>query len=174
MRVRQIRTASVVAVAIGGLVVGLSLPAAAREAKHMINGDSIKKESIPANRLEEHSIGGKQMQPLKWHKLTPKNGWTGADDGLEGAPAWAIDAQGLVHLKGSLDGSASTSDVALTTPKPAKPKHELFLAMDTSLGTTGRLDIKPDGTVEVADDFDEPGSSTDFTSLEGVTYWPGK
>jgi hypothetical protein len=172
MRIRGMKAPVVAAVAIGGIVAGLSLPAAANEARHLISGSSIKKHSIPGNRLKNHTISGKQVKPLQWHKLTLQNGWEVADSGVEGAPAYAVDAQGLVHLKGTLDGGSSST--AFTLPAKLHPVHELFVTVDEASAETGRLHILPDGTVSIESDPDHLTAASDFTSLEGASFWPGR
>lgn len=171
MRVHGMKSASIAAIAIGGMVVGLSVPAVAHEARHLINGSSIKKHSISGNRLKNHTITGKQVKPLQWHRLTLQNGWQIADGGAEGAPAYAVDAQGLVHLKGALQNGTS---IAFTLPAKLHPVHELWVVVDEALAETGRLNIFNNGAVVIEDDPDHSGAATDFTSLEGATFWPGR
>jgi hypothetical protein len=173
VRIQHVKTATVAAVAVGGMVVGLSLPAAAREAKQVISGSSIKKGSIPGNRLKAHGVTAKQIQPLKWHKLTLRHGWVTGDKGLEGSPAYAIDAQGVVHLTGSLDGEGSSSTTAFVMPKAARPHHDQYLAIDSSNASTSRIDILLNGAATVEIDPDHTGDAIVFDSLDGVTYWPG-
>jgi hypothetical protein len=91
----RLATVPMLLVAAGGLVVGLAVPAAAREAGHLINGRSIAVQSIPGNRLMVNSLTGRQIKestlgtvptatlaatasklpPLKWHPVTLENGW---------------------------------------------------------------------------------------------------
>jgi hypothetical protein len=176
MSEKRMKAATLSAVAIGGLVAGLAMPAAARETKHLINGNSIKKDTVTGKQIKESSLGtvpkAKRLPPLSWHELVIVGGWKTADSGHEGAPACAVDAQGFVHLKGSIhDGLTNT--VALKLPAKARPAHTLFVAVDEDSSTTGRLYIYPNGDVQVLDDPDSPGSAGLFTSLEGVVLWPG-
>jgi hypothetical protein len=50
------------AAAVGGAVLALATPAAAREAGHLINGTSIQEHSVPGNRLENNTITGRQVK----------------------------------------------------------------------------------------------------------------
>lgn len=108
LSVRRIGAVPAALIAIAALVVGLAAPAAAREAKHLISGSSIKKHSIAGNRLKNGTLTGKQIKP---------NSITGAQvnestlgtvpnasklDGLSasafrGKPMWAyVEADGTI------------------------------------------------------------------------------
>ena len=62
MRTRRLTALPMLLIAAGGIVVGLAMPAAAREASTLINGKSIAKLSIPGNRLEYNTLTGKQIK----------------------------------------------------------------------------------------------------------------
>jgi hypothetical protein len=190
MNVRRLVSSTTIAVAVGGLVVGLSAPAVAHEAKHLISGASIKKHSIAGNRLKANTLTGAQIKEstlatvphaksastipaLVWHVVSLENGWTVYSNGR--APSYAIDAQGLVHLRGELVRSDATKPEAFVLPAAARPDTSASLSLPIVIGTpavAGQLEIGPDGTVFI--DVLNAGSnaSTEFASLEGVTYSP--
>jgi hypothetical protein len=58
----HLRTASAVAVAIGGVVIGLSSPALGVAAKHLISGSTIKEHSITGNRLKSGTLTSSQIK----------------------------------------------------------------------------------------------------------------
>jgi hypothetical protein len=169
--------------AAAALLVGLAAPAVAHQATtiaHKISGTSIAKHSIPGNRLKAHTVAGKQIKPhsvtskqikaLTWHPITSfENGWV-AYGTPERAPAYAVDAQGIVHLRGAL--KAGTDSGAFTLPASILPSgialnEPLLVGSSGDLGLIqingGVASIRPgDGTSSTA-----PAS---FTDLEGVTW----
>jgi hypothetical protein len=117
----------VLLVAAVALVVGLAVPAAAREAGALINGKSIAVGSIPGNRLKVNAVTGRQIKEstlgivpraahaktaaalpaLKWHTITGyENDWQ-AYGAAEGPTRYAIDAQGIVHFGGAIKSGAN-------------------------------------------------------------------
>jgi hypothetical protein len=91
-RIQAAKMAMILAVVIGGLVVGLAALAVGRAASHLISGASIKPHSISGNRLKPNTLTGQQikestlgvvpvakraegLRPLTWHNLTLLNGW---------------------------------------------------------------------------------------------------
>jgi hypothetical protein len=56
------RSTPMLAIAIAGVIVGLATPAAAKQASHLINGSSIKKNSISGDRLKANTLTGKQIK----------------------------------------------------------------------------------------------------------------
>jgi hypothetical protein len=105
---------------------------------------------------------------LVFHPLALLNDW-GNYNGSDRIPSFAIDAQGVVHFRGAIeDGSDSN---AFTVPAVISPGSTVWLTADQDSATTGRIYINPDGNAYVEDDPNVPGSS-DFTSLDGLTYVP--
>ncbi len=62
MSTNRLAAPALLLVAAGGLVVGLAIPAAAHEARTLINGKSIAVHSIPGNRLKLNAVTGKQVK----------------------------------------------------------------------------------------------------------------
>jgi hypothetical protein len=169
-------------VAAGGLVVGLSAPAAAREASALINGRSIAIQSIPGNRLQVNGVTGRQVRestlgtvpsaktavtakrlaPLVWHKLTLLNGWGPALNGR--VASYAVDSQGIVHLRGSMYNITPTNSILFDLPLSLAPATAIRLP-DAEQGTVGVLVISVDGSVAM----DNSGTAQ-FISLDGLTW----
>jgi hypothetical protein len=185
MHMPKLRSAPLLAIAAGGLVVGLALPAAAHEASSMINGKDIKNHSITGKKLKNNTLTGKQIKesklgtvpkaktlpPLKWHTITTfENGWSAFPD--LGAPGWAEDAQGVIHLRGVLTGTTDDT-VAFTFPAGVVTlSSTLFIPADGDF-KIGLIDIAPDGSVTPGDQAGDGSGTdgmTDATSLDGISF----
>ena len=106
--------------------------------------------------------------PLKWTKLTLVNGWT-AYAASTRAPTAAIDADGIVHLRGAMREATGADTTAFTLPANMRPNKTVYVTTNMIDGAAGRLVIYASGEVLV----DLPGPFSDaqeFTSLEGVTF----
>jgi len=185
---RRMTTSSILVAAVVGLIVGLALPAAGRTASQLINGASIKEHSIAGNRLEHNTITGKQVKesslgivprartlsPLVWHPITPINGWADGHIGTPSyrSPAYAVDAQGLVHFRGTLDGGGSGT-VAFTLPKADLPKPGIVVdcPMMASGGKGAVLMFTSKGAAPSPGDASSEDIS-DLSILDGVTLDP--
>jgi hypothetical protein len=178
-------------VAVGAaFAVGLSAPAGAdavRALAHKIDGASIKKDSMPGNRITSNSVTGKQIDesslghvpyatkagtaaklpPLEWHHLTLEHGWTAVLG--DRTPKYAVDAEGIVHLQGAIC-CGSTSE-AFTLPPSARPDENMYLMALASGAYVAQLAVQPSGKVFVQSGGGAPSTSTtSLTSLEGVTF----
>ena len=171
-------------------VVGLTAPAGAhavRALAQQIDGSSIKKDSMPGNRIVSDSVTGKQiaestlghvpfatkagtaakLSPLAWHKLTLGNGWSAISG--DRPPAYAVDAQGIVHLRGAI--CCGTSSEALSLPASARPDKNAYLLVYSQGGYAAELAVLPSGKAYVYSGGGAPTTSTTgLTSLEGVTF----
>ena len=106
---------------------------------------------------------------LVWHPLVLVNGWTNYFSTPKRAPAYAVDAQGVVHFRGGIRNSVlSNSSIFAVLPVAVRPSNIVYLTADTFGGDTGRIYIATTGQV-VTQDF-TGHDSYDFTSLEGITY----
>jgi len=108
------------------------------------------------------------LPDLSFESLTLENGWVTYPDTRP--PAGALDAQGIVHLRGGMgDGS---SPILFKLPARLRPSSVIYVPVDLVNGHPGRLGIQPDGIVYVI----SAGTFADakaFTSLEGVTFDAG-
>jgi hypothetical protein len=186
MRTQRLATLPMLLVAAGGLIVGLAAPAAGREASHLISGNTIKRHSIAGDRLKNNTLTGKQIKEstlgtvpkakslpaLKWHVITHYlNGWhQDTNDANTLSVAYAIDAQGVVHLRGTISGGTE-GDNAFALPANAAPK-KLILNLSAAMG-----DNPVAGVVEIRSGFLQPqvnGGNAHFdTFLDGVSYPTG-
>lgn len=169
-----------IAVAVGALVVGLAAPAAASEASHLISGSQIKNHSITGKKLASNTLTGKQIKesslgtvpkaaalpPLKWHEVTHfDNGWRNLGGGFRNV-AYAVDAQGIVHLRGIVSGGTSGTE-AFALPS-SLTNVGTFIITPVETGTEiGFLQIGNGKLIPK----DQSGSAvTEGTDLDGVTW----
>jgi hypothetical protein len=185
-------------IAAGGLVVGLALPAAAHETGRLINGTSIAVHSIPGDRLKQNTVTGMQidegtlgtvrrattaakLRPLTWHLITHfvvGDGWENAGHGLPRA-AYAVDGQGVVHLRGALK---NTNGTVYDTEAFTLPASVLSSSVDVSLpfadgnsGYTGTLWVD-DGVISPMEPYQVTGPDSAAaieTDLGGLVF-PGR
>jgi hypothetical protein len=178
-RVRKIL--SVFAITICGLVVVLQLPAAAKTAKTVISGSDIKSHSISGSKLKNNTLTGKQIKEstlgvvpkakslpaLVWHPLTLENGWENSNLATDSVPAYAVDAQGIVHLRGAIEGGTDNG-VAFTLPTSLDPTYGISVTAIEYDAYTGYLGVETNGDVYVVDSPEGPSGPL-YTSLDGIT-----
>lgn len=192
MNVRRLKPSGTVLVAAVALVIGLEAPAMAHQvnvAAHKLSGSSIKVHSIKGNRLKPNTLTGKQIKEstlgtvpkaktastlpaLKWHPITHfLNGWKNADIAGTRHTAYAVDAQGIVRLRGAISGGTG---IAFTLPSGLAPKTiDLDIpAVMGDKGSSGYLQIVG-VNVEPADGTLPAGTAEFFTCLEGVSFPAG-
>jgi hypothetical protein len=176
----------VVAAAFG---LGAASPAIAHGARavvQQINGASIAKHSILGNRLKANTLTGAQIKEstlgkvpqaklarklpaLVWHSVVLKDGWV-SENSMYEQPGWAVDLQGVVHLRGFVS-DGTVGDAAFILPAKARPQHYVNIPYLTDASTGGYLHISPSSGV--AEPFDMAGSAGDSTSgvlLTGISY----
>ncbi len=94
-----------------------------------------------------------------------ENGWVSADHTYgTGAPAAAIDAEGIVHLSGSLE-SGTDGHIAFVLPAADRPPSATYIETYTDAGTTGYVYVTPAGDV-IPTGPDVSG----YTNLAGITF----
>jgi hypothetical protein len=141
---------------------------------HSISGSKLKSNTLTGKQIKESTLGvvpeAKTLPALVWHPLTLQNGWVNYWSGYsDSVPAYAVDAQGIVHLRGAIhDGTINS--VAFALPTSLDPTYGLNLTADENAGTTGRIQISTIGDVYIEDDPADSGSGTAFTSLDGITW----
>lgn len=172
-------------------VVGLTAPAGAHAVRHLvqqIDGASIKKDSMPGNRIVTNTVTGTQvaestlghvpyatkagtaakLPTLVWHTLTLINDWSAVIG--DRTPAYAIDAEGIVHLRGAMCCGA-TATQAFSLPASARPGKNAFLLAFSQGAYAAELAVLSSGKVYVYNGGGAPANSTaSLTSLEGVTF----
>ena len=87
----------------------------------------------------------------------------------------AKDAQGFVHLRGAIEGAASTSVRVATLPPGFRPANEdVWLRAESDNGQNDPhlvdIEIKDGGEIDVENGA---GSNDSFLSLEGLTFFAG-
>jgi hypothetical protein len=114
------------------------------------------------------------LPALSWVPLTLTNGWIdtfGPNDSR--TPAMAIDAQGVVHLRGVIrnDGTAPPDQFAIA-PAQFRPSQVVSLSTNLKFSNPCVIDISPSGTMTVTDPSGS-GFEFAFTNLDGLTYAAG-
>jgi hypothetical protein len=172
MTIHRIKPASSVLIAVTALVIGLEAPAMAHQANvaaHKISGSSITKHSIAGNRLKPHTVSRGQIAPLVWHRAKLINHWKNLTSTRPAA--WAIDAQGLVHLQGEIE-DGTQFQAAFTLPASARPNVSILIPVVVSALHIGSLDIESSGPVTPGDADDFGGTASTETIMDGVVYSP--
>jgi hypothetical protein len=182
MEFRIPRPSGAMLVAVLALVVAMSGTAYAITAA---SGDSlIQKRTLSGNRLRVNTVTGSEIKErslaavprandlpsLTWHKLRLLNGWQNYNGGVR-RPAWAVDAQGVVHFRGAIDQSPAGSLQFARLPVGIRPAAFIFMATNMFASATGRIYVATNGYV-YADPTGPDSDAQNFTSLDGITYWP--
>jgi hypothetical protein len=107
------------------------------------------------------------LSAASYTALTLQNGWINAPYGTSDAAARKIS--GIVHLKGGIATNGTNPD-PFVLPAAFRPAHEIWVPADLCGGNKGRLDIRPDGVVEVQTQSGYFGQAACFTSLDGVSF----
>jgi hypothetical protein len=101
-----------------------------------------------------------------WRTLTPMNGWSYGGYSTNHIAVYK-DANGVVHLHGSLKGGTSGS-VAFTLPRADRPKHRLYIPIYTNNATIGGIQVNTNGQCQIWDDA--TGTATLYPGLDGVSF----
>lgn len=73
-----------------------------------------------------------------------------------------------MHLAGSLQGQSATTNVFAVLPRGARPERTLLIIVYTFGGTTGLLEIFPDGRMWL---ISFPSANAqEFSSLAAISY----
>jgi hypothetical protein len=100
------------------------------------------------------------MSQLEWGAIILQNNWTNGRRALRAA----VDAQGIVHLRGVVrGGNAATIG---TLPKTAAPTGTIFLTAHNNAGATIGIILQSNGSIAVQGKL----GPDMFVSLDGVTY----
>jgi hypothetical protein len=102
-----------------------------------------------------------------WHGLTLTDGWTYGGFGSYHA-AYYKDSGHVVHLRGSA-ANGSTTQAVFRLPPGARPSRTLWLAVYAFNGSSGGLEIRPDGDAFLFDN-NSGNNVTGYTSFDGVTF----
>lgn len=170
MKFRIRRPSPALFVAILALIVAMGGSAVALQRGQ--NGDNlITKRTLSGNRLRLNTVTGKEVTNLVWHNLTLINGWQNYYSSGARPPAYAIDVQGFVHLRGAVSSGSSPAFAQL--PKAVRPSANVYIVTDMFLAKLGRVEIQHGGTMYAEPTSETLSDATPFTDLEGITYWLG-
>jgi hypothetical protein len=117
-----------------------------------------------------------QLPPLNWVPLPLINGWVDYHSpGDPRTPAAAVDAQGIVHLRGAIKnasgGTANTQFASM--PSQFLPSSTVYLVATLVNENTGRVEVFSDGGTFVLPTSGNEATAAGFTSLDGLTYTLG-
>ena len=164
MTPRTRRPSAATIVAIFALVVAMGGTAIALQ-----SGDSlIATRTLSGNRLRLNTVTDKEVANLVWHPLTLVNEWVNYN-GNQRRPAWALDAQGIVHLRGALAQSSGTNAQFARLPLSIRPPVYVYLVTNLVNAAPGRIYVRPDGRM-FAQAYGAQTDAQFFTSLEGITW----
>jgi len=173
-------------VAILALVVAMSGSAVAVSAARHSGDKLISKRSLSGNRLRHNTVTGKEVSekrlgqvpraslathvpPLVWHPLTLTNDWYNYNL-THRIPAWAIDVQGIVHLRGTISQWPEGLFQFAVLPPAARPDWEIWEATASNAGnSSSAILIDDDGTM-TAWGVANRDDAHQQTSLDGITY----
>jgi hypothetical protein len=135
-------------VAVFALVVAMCGTATAAIVAH--SGDAlVLKRTLSGNRLRLNTVTGAEI--------------------ADRTPAYAVDAQGIVHLRGAM--CCGTTNQAFSLPTSARPGKTAYLLAFSQGAYAAELVVLPTGEAHVFPGGGAPPTSTtSLTSLEGVTF----
>jgi hypothetical protein len=84
-------------------------------------------------------------------------------------PAWALDAQGIVHFRGAIFQPVGDDPNVAVLPEAIRPSTILWLTTNLAAREVGRVSIYPFGGL-YAEALVSYTSAQSFTNLDGVTY----
>lgn len=142
-----------------------SIGGGAGYAASMLNGSQIAPHSIPANRIEAHSIGAGELATTKitFHAFHLLHGWT-SEGTSTGKPSYAL-SDGVVYLSGGMHQPTGSGSEIGFLPKGDRPVHKLWLSAFSEATTSAFIEVLPDGAV-----FAGGSDAPFFASLAGVSF----
>jgi len=135
-------------------------------AADLVGTSDLKNGAVTTPKLADNSVTDAKIRNLKWHPFELMNGWVDYNEGQR-APAWALDAEGVVHLRGAISGGDTTAFARL--PAAVRPSAYVWVSTTLVNSKPGRIVIDPTGYVQ-ADYEDVFTDVSEFTSLDGVTW----
>jgi hypothetical protein len=144
-------------------------------AKRTLSGNRLRLNTVTGAEVKEGSLGkvpkadlASRLPALVWHQLVLVNDWTNYN-GIQRPPAWALDAQGIVHFRGAIKETAPTDDTFAHLPIAVRPVVAVWLPTDMESANTGRVNVFSDGGLVVEATVDIVDARA-FTNLDGLTY----
>jgi hypothetical protein len=119
-----------------------------------------------------NSVDNGDVKDLKYKNLELKNGWSSSGSGY--TPAAALDAQGIVHLRGSIAQGIADGDNFAQLPNALRPDQPVTMPVDLTSTSLGRLSIDTAGEMTVSlKTGAAPTAHKLYTSLDGVSFEAG-
>jgi hypothetical protein len=181
------KTVRTLGVGLVGLVVGLAAPAAAAQATHLINGATIQNHTITRTKLKLNTLTGAQINestlgvvpeartlpPLVWHPITAfQNGWSNYSSGTRPA-AYAIDAQGIVHLRGVIH-AGTAGETAFTLPATVLPPKTstltIYVLTTATNNAMAALALSWSGATPQNTPSASASAVSNYFNLEGISF----
>lgn len=132
---------------------------------------ALANNSVRSRHIVNGQVKKQDVQDLRYTNLNLKNGWSSFGGSL--TPAAALDAQGVVHLRGAIAQGIADGDNFAQLPTAFRPNQDVFMPVATGNHNLGRLNVEPNGEMTVEPDAGgtvPADAHKNFTSLDGVTY----
>jgi hypothetical protein len=149
----------------------LDLQVEAGKAPMKVNSDA-KVANLNSDKLDGKD--STQFQPAGAtfpQDLALTGGWIGFGNGF-GTPAYYKDAEGMVHLEGTITCTTPNTGCGAVAFLPAgsRPAHEITLPIVAGGPSFRALSIDPDGRIFVLDASAGESNAEQFASLDGATF----
>ena len=175
MRIRKPSPALVIAIV--AVVIAATGVATALPGKNKVKSDDIKNGIVNSKDLKNNGVGAVDVPDLKYTALPLENGYVVNPVYGTGPPGYAVDQQGVVHLRGGASQASSAGGTVFTLPPEARPDN--LIALATTCVTLGvipaALVVNEDGTVTVnalAGENQNICENSGLASFEGVSFTP--
>lgn len=147
----------------------------ATNATHAMTADAATNATNAVNSTTATTAGvAKSLPALTWAPITLANGWKPYGGSFGGEPAYAKDAEGFVHLTGTLNGTSSTSLTIGTLPAGFRPSAGAWIPVGSSKGSFNpypvNIWIQINGQMTLVNG---EGANNAFVSLEGAEFYVG-
>jgi hypothetical protein len=183
MKKRRSTVGSAVLIAALGFFIGLTAPAFGHEASHLIDGGSLRPNSVTGKQVKESTLGvvprarrATSLPMLRWHPIKlAKGAWKNYGQSYLAA-AYAVDAEGIVHLRGAIKSTEGETGggpaFVLPASLMAKTKTVTVLAV---AGVPGSIQAGGASVLVISGGIGRIEPSADlaagaFTSLDGITF----
>ena len=134
-----------------------------------VGPNDIENDAVRTQHVATNAVRNGDVLDLQFHELPLKNGWETATVFSSHPPAYAIDAQGVVHLRGAMRNPDNEILSAFTLPPEVRPEHVINVPTATFRGV-GRLLISAGGEGSALNSVGGDFDALVFTSLEGISY----
>lgn len=111
-----------------------------------------------------------------WTPITVFSGtWSATTVAGQQAPAWALDANGFVHLRGHVKNTVSFAAGAICTLPLAPPALENFATPNGGGAGPGisQISVAATGVVSFANLVGNGWNATNWMSLSGISFYVG-